>query len=82
MIYFILIIDLWEVVKWILYSKNGGINLQLFFDCTCNYFIGASIYSLTQTYFIHCFTGIFFLKIGSEVEMKIKIKDKNSKLRK
>jgi hypothetical protein len=31
-----LVINLWEVVKWDLCSKNGGINLQLFLDYTCN----------------------------------------------
>jgi hypothetical protein len=38
--------------KWILCTKNGGINLQLFLDCTCKYLIDASINSARPTFFI------------------------------
>jgi hypothetical protein len=80
-IYYLSIIDLWENDKWILCSKNGGINLQLFIDYTCKYLIDASINSLMPLFFlVNCFMGIlvFFLKIGWEV--KINIKDKYSKV--
>jgi hypothetical protein len=56
-IYHLLIINLWEVVKWILSSKNGGINLQLLLDFTCKYFIDASINSVLREYSLKDWIG-------------------------
>jgi hypothetical protein len=67
-IYYLLIIDLWKVVKWILCCKKGGGKLQLFLDCTSKYLIDTSINSVYKFYLL------FYGNFGPGFEMKIKIK--------